>query len=67
MFVNVAKLTDVYNKKAQEIEGAKPLTSAYVSIWGNAMQWYPTSISGSREKYSIQFNDDGTLKTFKQD
>ncbi|WP_428229749.1 hypothetical protein [Flavobacterium sp.] len=66
-FENVAKLTAIYNKKAQEIEGAKPLTSAYVSIWGNEMQWYPTSISGSREKYLIQFNNDGTLKSFKQD
>lgn len=66
-FINVAKLTAVYNKKATEIEGAKPLTSAYVSIWDNKTQWYPTTINGSRERYSIQFNDDGTLKSFKQD
>lgn len=66
-FTNVAKLTAIYNKKATEIEGAQPLTSAYVSIWDNEMRWYPTTINGSREKYSIQFNNDGTLKSFKQD
>lgn len=66
-FTNVAKVTAIYNKKAAEVEGAKPLSSAYVSIWDNQMRWYPTNINGSRERYSIQFNDDGTLKTFKQD
>jgi hypothetical protein len=66
-FINVAKVTEIYNKKAQEIEGAKPITSAYISISDNQMNWYPTNINGSRERYSIQFNDDGTLKTFRQD
>lgn len=66
-FVNVAKITAIYNEKAKEIEGAKPLSSTYVSIWDNVMHWYPTSINGSRERYSIQFNEDGTLKTFRQD
>lgn len=66
-FVNVAKVTATYNEKAKEIEGAKTLTSAYVSIWDNKMRWYPSSINGSRERYSIQFNDDGSLKAFKQE
>jgi hypothetical protein len=66
-FSNVAKLTAVYNKKAAGVEGAKPLTSVYVSIWDNEMHWYPTNINGSRERYSIQFNEDGTLKSYKQD
>jgi len=66
-FANVAKVTAIYNKKAAEVEGARPLTSAYVSIWDNKMKWYPTNINGSRERYSIQFNDDGTLKSFRQD
>ncbi|PWB20586.1 hypothetical protein [Flavobacterium sp. HTF] len=66
-FVNAAKVVEIYNKKAQEIEGAKPLTSTYLSIWNNQIRWYPTTINGSRERYSIQYNDDGSLKTFKQD
>ncbi len=66
-FVNAARVFDVYNKKAQEVEGASPATSVYISIWDNKMRWYPSSINGSRERYSIQFNDDGTLKNFNQD
>lgn len=66
-FTNAATVFELYNKKAQEIEGAKPAASVYISIWDNKMQWYPNSISGSRERYSIQFNDDGTLKSFTQD
>ncbi|TCN59979.1 hypothetical protein D0809_08620 [Flavobacterium circumlabens] len=66
-FVNAAKLTDIYNKKAQEIEGAQPLSSTYLTIWNNQIRWYPITINGSREKYSIQFNDDGSLKSFEQD
>lgn len=66
-FISAAKVTDTYNKKVQEIEGAKPLKSVYISISDNKIRWYPTTINGSRERYSIQFNEDGTLKTFKQD
>lgn len=66
-FVNAAKVAEIYNKKAQEIEGAKPLSSTYLTIWNNQIRWYPTTINGSREQYSIQFNDDGSLKNFKQD
>lgn len=66
-FTNVAKVFEIYNKKAEEVEGASPATSIYISIWDNKMRWYPSTINGSRERYSIQFNDDGTLKTFTQD
>ncbi|QSW89307.1 hypothetical protein J0383_00485 [Flavobacterium endoglycinae] len=66
-FVNASKVAEIYNQKASEIEGAEPLTSVYISIWKNQIKWYPTSIHGSRERYSIQFNDDGSLKEFKQD
>lgn len=66
-FVNAAKVTEIYNKKAQEIEGAKPLSSTYISIWNNQIKWYPITINGSREKYAIQFNEDGSLKSFQQD
>lgn len=66
-FTSAAKVTEIYNKKVQEIEGAKPATSVYISIWDNQIRWYPTTINGSRERYSIQFNDDGTLKAYRQD
>lgn len=66
-FVNAAKVAQVYNEKAKEVEGAQPATSIYISIWDNKIRWYPSSISGSRERYSIQFNDDGSLNSFQQD
>jgi len=66
-FTNAAKVFDIYNKKTAEVEGAKPATSVYISIWDNKIRWYPSNISGSRERYSIQFNEDGTLKSFTQD
>jgi hypothetical protein len=66
-FVNAAKVAEIYNKKATEIEGAKPITSTYLTIWNNQIRWYPNTINGSRERYSILFNDDGSLKSFKQD
>jgi len=65
-FVNVARVCRNYNEKASEIEGAKPITHIYFSVWNNRIQWFPNSISGSRERYSIEFNTDGTLKSFKQ-
>mgnify|MGYP006198242471 FL=1 len=66
-FTNAAKVFEIYNKKAEEVEGASPAVNIYISIWDNKIRWYPTSINGSRERYSIQFNDDGTLKNFTQD
>ena len=66
-FSNVARVTRTNNDKAAEVEGAKPATSTYVMVWDKEMRWYPTTVNGSRERYTIQFNDDGTLKTYRQD
>jgi hypothetical protein len=66
-FKKVARVAKVFNEKASQIEGAKPLTNLYISIWDNKIHWLPTNIEGSRERYSIQFNADGTLETFRQD
>lgn len=66
-FVNAAKMARVYREKSQEIEGAKPPESVYISISNNQIRWYPSTINGSRERYSIEFNDDGSLKEIKQD
>lgn len=66
-FSNVARVTRTYNEKAAEVEGAKPATSTYVMVWDKEMRWYPTTVNGSRERYTIEFNDGGTLKTYRQD
>ncbi|RZJ51565.1 MAG: hypothetical protein EOO19_00225 [Chryseobacterium sp.] len=66
-FTNAARVTEIYNEKARQIEGAKPVTNVYVSIWNNKILWHPTTINGSREKYTIEYNEDGSLKNFRQD
>lgn len=66
-FSNVSAITNTYNEKAMQIEGAKPTTSVYISIWDNRMRWFPSSINGSRERYAIEFSPDGTLKRFEQE
>lgn len=66
-FADVAKVNHTYNEKAAQVEGAKPETTVYISIWDNEPRWFPTTINGSRERYSIQFNTDGTLKTYRRD
>ncbi|MDN5286884.1 MAG: hypothetical protein JWR38_3158 [Mucilaginibacter sp.] len=66
-FTSIANITRLYNEKAAQIEGAKPTTDAYMIVWDKVMRWYPCNINGSRQRYSIQFNNDGTLKNFRQD
>ncbi|NQX38671.1 hypothetical protein SAMN05421820_101702 [Pedobacter steynii] len=66
-FSNVAKVTGIYNEKAAHIEGAKSSDHTYIAIFRNQIEWYPMNINGTRERYYIQFNPDGTLKEFKQD
>lgn len=66
-FAAAQKVIQIYNEKAAEIEGAKPTTSVYISIWDNGMRWFPSTINGSCERYDLQFNNDGTLKSFRQE
>jgi hypothetical protein len=64
-FADAHKVIQIYNEKAAQIEGAKPTSDAYITIWDNGMRWAPGTINGSRERYDIQFNNDGTLKSFR--
>lgn len=66
-FANVAKAADVYSQKTAQIEGAKPFTTIYISIANNKLRWFPASINGSRERYSIELNQNGTLKKFERE
>lgn len=66
-FISIANIARLYNEKASQIEGAKPTTSVYMMIWDKLIRWYPGSINGDRERYSIEFNTDGTLKNFRRD
>lgn len=66
-FTNVAKAAAIYNEKILQIEGAKPISNIYVFIQNNSLSWYPTRIDGSRERYSIKLNENGTLKKFERE
>lgn len=66
-FVNIAKAAEIYNEKTACVEGAKPVTNISISVWNNMIRWYPSSINGSRERYSIELNENGTLKKFERE
>jgi hypothetical protein len=66
-FTNAFKVAKIYNKKALQVEGARPATSVYISIWNNQIRWFPATINGSRERWSINFNENGTLSSFSRD
>lgn len=66
-FISAFNVAKAYNEKVPQVEGAKPITNVYATIWGNLIRWFPITINGTRERYSINFNTDGTLKNFSQD
>ncbi|QDW23528.1 hypothetical protein FFJ24_001260 [Pedobacter sp. KBS0701] len=66
-FADARKVIQIYNAKTDQIEGAKPKSNAYITIWDNRMRWAPRTINGTRERYDIQFNNNGTLKSFRQE
>ncbi|MGN7986619.1 hypothetical protein ACTJKC_04715 [Pedobacter sp. 22226] len=66
-FKDAHKVIQLYNAKATQVEGAEPTSAAYITIWDKGMRWAPRTINGSRERYDIQFNNDGTLKSFRQE
>ncbi|PIF45686.1 hypothetical protein CLU96_2696 [Chryseobacterium sp. 52] len=66
-FINVAKAAATYNEKANQIEGAEPINNIYISVRNNSLMWSPGTIEGSRERYSIELNQNGTLKKFERE
>lgn len=66
-FADAHRVIQVYNDRAAQVEGAKPTSDAYITIWDNRMRWAPRTINGTRERYDIQFNNNGTLKSFRQE
>nr|WP_294781140.1 hypothetical protein [uncultured Flavobacterium sp.] len=66
-FETAVKIAAICNEKATKIEGVKLIDYVYVVAWERQPEWHPRSIDGSRDRYSISFNLDGTLKEFKQD
>ena len=66
-FSSALTVLQAYNQKVLQVEGAKPTTHVYLSFWDGRIRWFPGTINGTRERYSIDFEPNGTLKNFKQD
>lgn len=63
-FSSMARVCKNIAEKSATIEGAKTPTHVYGIVQEKRMLWYPASISGSRERYAISFNPDGSIKRF---
>ncbi|QJB34044.1 hypothetical protein HF324_23135 [Chitinophaga oryzae] len=63
-FASMARVCKNIAEKSATIEGAKVPTHVYGIVQEKRMIWYPASISGSRERYAISFNPDGSVKKF---
>jgi hypothetical protein len=63
-FENVAGVYRSYTTKAASIEGAAPVDYIYALIRDGGFSWYPIRINGSRERYAISYNPDGSVKSF---
>lgn len=66
-FKTVATIANNYDEKAKTIEGAKPANHVYGVIWGSNFVWYPRSIDGSRQRFAIDFNLDGSITMFRRE
>lgn len=65
-FATVATIFKNWNEKAQEVEAKKPLNHIWYSLWvpKQTKKWKTSDIEGTRAKYEINFNLDGSVKDF---
>ncbi|MFD2969460.1 hypothetical protein [Sphingobacterium bambusae] len=54
-------------EKLQQIGSRSEDYTVYAITSGNEIRWYPRTISNERSKYSIEFNADGTIRSFEQE
>lgn len=66
-FVNANKVYESIQQELKEIDFEKPDITVYFVINKNKTRWYPGSIDTERSRYSLEFNEDGTLINFKKD
>ena len=66
-FVNANNTYKAMVTKIQEIGSKSTNRTVYATTYRNKVTWYPRSLSNERSRYSIEFNEDGTLRSFEQD
>ncbi len=54
-------------EKLQQIGSRSEDYTVYAITSGNEIKWYPRTIANDRSKYSIEFNTNGTIRSFQQD
>ncbi|MBX9450101.1 MAG: hypothetical protein KL787_10455 [Taibaiella sp.] len=67
-FAAVATVAKNWNEKAAAIEGVEPLSMVYffLNVMRGDRYWNANTINGTREKYNITFNMDGSVKEFEK-
>lgn len=69
-FEVVEKITKAYAEKAKAVEGANTAVDFIhfvLFVPTGDRYWGCSSIDGTREKYNLEFNLDGTVKEYKKD
>lgn len=66
-FKNAAHVYQAMKEKMTEIGSRSTDYTVYVVTYNNKIRWYPRTISNTRERFSIEYNEDGTLRSFEQD
>ncbi|WP_326983215.1 hypothetical protein VUJ46_01320 [Chryseobacterium sp. MYb264] len=65
-FINANRVFKIVEQKKREI-GSKDVTfTIYSGVGRKKVEWFPNAIQNERSVYSIDFNEDGTLRSFEQ-
>lgn len=64
-FKNVKNVYNALVDKRKEIGSKSMDYTIYVAYYKDRVNWYPSSLSNDRYEYEIEFNEDGTLKSFE--
>ncbi|WP_037497571.1 hypothetical protein [Sphingobacterium deserti] len=66
-FQNAHRVSRIIQDKLIEIESKSKDYNVYAITSNNKISWYPRSLTSDRSRYTIEFNADGSLKSFDQD
>jgi hypothetical protein len=65
-FINANRVFKIVEEKKKEI-GSKDVTfTIYAGVGGKKVDWFPNAIQNERSVYSIDYNEDGTFRSFEQ-
>ncbi len=66
-FVNVYHVYEVLSEKRKEIGSNSDDYTIYAFTQKNRVEWYPMNIENERSTFHIEYQQDGTLKSFEQE